>query len=53
MIIAALERTEGVRTKAAQILGISFRSFRYRLEKHGLEDEASPRSSAVPIIDLT
>ena len=45
LIISALERTDGVRTKAAQVLNISFRSLRYRLEKHGLEDEASPRSS--------
>ncbi len=33
----ALERTGGVRKKAAQLLGISFRSMRYRLEKLGLD----------------
>ncbi len=44
LINSALERTEGVRTKAAKLLGISFRSLRYRLEKHGFEED-SPRSS--------
>ena len=33
----ALERAGGVKKRAAQLLGISFRSFRYRLEKLGLE----------------
>jgi two-component system response regulator PilR (NtrC family) len=33
----ALERTGGVKKRAAGLLGISFRSFRYRLEKLGLE----------------
>jgi DNA-binding NtrC family response regulator len=28
-----------VKKRAAQSLGISFRSFRYRLEKLGLEDD--------------
>jgi two-component system response regulator PilR (NtrC family) len=36
LIEQALERTEGVRTEAAKLLGISFRSLRYRLDK--LED---------------
>ena len=35
----ALQRSGGVKKKAAQILGISFRSFRYRLEKLGLDGE--------------
>lgn len=35
----ALERTNGVRTEAAGLLGISFRSMRYRLAKHGFGDE--------------
>ncbi|MFQ5697341.1 MAG: sigma-54-dependent transcriptional regulator [Myxococcota bacterium] len=35
----ALERTRGVKKRAAELLGISFRSFRYRLEKLGLERE--------------
>jgi two-component system, NtrC family, response regulator PilR len=33
----ALARTEGVKKKAAKLLNVSFRSFRYRLEKLGLE----------------
>ncbi len=39
----ALERTRGAKQKAADLLGISFRSFRYRLAKYGLggEDEIS------------
>ncbi len=34
----ALNRAEGVKTRAAELLGLSFRSFRYRLAKHGLSD---------------
>jgi two-component system, NtrC family, response regulator PilR len=33
----ALERTGGVKKRAARLLGISFRSFRYRLEKLGID----------------
>jgi two-component system response regulator PilR (NtrC family) len=36
LIEQALARTGGVRTKAAEVLGISFRSFRYRLAKLGI-----------------
>ncbi len=39
LISQALELTDGVKTEAAKLLGISFRSFRYRLDKLGLEDE--------------
>jgi two-component system response regulator PilR (NtrC family) len=35
----ALRRTGGNRTQAAELLGMSYRSFRYRLEKFGLDDE--------------
>jgi two-component system response regulator PilR (NtrC family) len=35
----ALERTRGAKQKAAEVLGITFRSFRYRLAKHGLAGE--------------
>jgi two-component system response regulator PilR (NtrC family) len=34
----AMERCGGVKKKAAALLGISFRSFRYRFEKLGLDD---------------
>ncbi len=37
LITAALRRTHGVRKEAARLLGISFRSLRYRLEKLGIE----------------
>ena len=33
----ALNQTRGVKKRAARLLGISFRSFRYRLEKLGLD----------------
>ena len=37
----ALATTGGVKKKAAQLVGISFRSFRYRLEKLGIGDPYS------------
>ncbi len=37
LLVDALERTGGLRTAAAKLLGITFRSLRYRLEKHGLD----------------
>ena len=44
--LQALERTGGVRTTAAKLLGVTFRSFRYRLSKYGLApddvDEDTP-----------
>lgn len=39
MIEKALKSTEGNKTEAAKILGITLRSLRYRLAKHGLSDE--------------
>jgi two-component system, NtrC family, response regulator PilR len=38
LLVSALDRTGGVRTHAASLLGITFRSMRYRLKKHGLDD---------------
>jgi two-component system response regulator PilR (NtrC family) len=38
LLTEALGAAGGVKKRAAQLLGISFRSFRYRLEKLGLED---------------
>jgi two-component system, NtrC family, response regulator PilR len=38
-LLAALEHADGNKTKAAEILNLSFRSFRYRLAKHGLADK--------------
>lgn len=39
ILLKALDRTGGVRKKAAELLGISFRSIRYRLAKFGLGDD--------------
>ncbi len=41
LLLQALSRTGGIRTKAAAMLGISFRSIRYRLDKLGLDAEDS------------
>jgi two-component system response regulator PilR (NtrC family) len=38
LLLEALRPAGGVKKKAAQLLGISFRSFRYRLEKLGISD---------------
>jgi len=38
-LLKALEMSGGVKQKAAELLGISFRSFRYRLEKLGIEKD--------------
>ncbi len=40
-LLEALRRADGVKTRAAELLGLSFRSFRYRLAKHGLGDAGS------------
>jgi two-component system, NtrC family, response regulator PilR len=37
LITKALRRTNGIRKEAAKLLGISFRSMRYRLEKYGID----------------
>jgi two-component system response regulator PilR (NtrC family) len=38
-LLKALEMTQGVKQKAAKLLGITFRSLRYRLEKLGIEKD--------------
>jgi two-component system response regulator PilR (NtrC family) len=40
-VLKALEKTGGVKKKAAEVLGITFRSIRYRIEKLGIEDTES------------
>ncbi len=47
LIVEALERSGGVRTAAAKLLGVSFRSLRYRLQKLSLDvgNEDEPPSS--------
>ncbi|MFL6194460.1 MAG: sigma-54-dependent transcriptional regulator [Thermoanaerobaculia bacterium] len=37
LMIQALERTEGIQTQAAELLGMSFRSFRYYAKKAGIK----------------
>lgn len=39
LLVAALKTAGGVRKEAARLLGITFRSMRYRLAKHGLAVE--------------
>jgi two-component system response regulator PilR (NtrC family) len=39
LLLQALERCGGVKKKAAELLAMSFRSFRYRLAKLGLDDD--------------
>jgi two-component system response regulator PilR (NtrC family) len=48
IVLKALERTDGNRTEAARLLGISFRSMRYRMSKLGIsgpEIEAADASA--------
>ncbi|HEY0840950.1 MAG TPA: sigma-54 dependent transcriptional regulator [Vulgatibacter sp.] len=50
LLLKALEQTGGVKTQAARLLGIEYRSIRYRLEKLQIEDsgvEAAPLASIV------
>jgi two-component system response regulator PilR (NtrC family) len=43
LLLKALLKSGGVRKNAAELLGISFRSIRYRLDKYGInEDEFTP-----------
>jgi two-component system response regulator PilR (NtrC family) len=37
LLVQALERSGGVRTRSAKLLGVTFRSLRYRLAKYGLD----------------
>jgi two-component system response regulator PilR (NtrC family) len=38
ILVSALAKASGVRKDAAKLLGMTFRSFRYRLAKYGLGD---------------
>jgi two-component system response regulator PilR (NtrC family) len=46
LLLEALGPAGGVKKKAAQLLGISFRSFRYRCEKLGLDEPAQGGSES-------
>src|SRR5215468_4553271 len=42
ILLGALKRTNGVQKRAAEILGINYRSLRHRLEKYGLLNSRNP-----------
>jgi len=42
----ALEKAGGIQTRAAQLLGINFRSFRYRAKKYGLDRQIRDQDHA-------
>jgi two-component system response regulator PilR (NtrC family) len=48
LLLQALERSGGVRTHAAKILGVTLRSLRYRLHKHALGDAGDDPDSDPP-----
>jgi two-component system response regulator PilR (NtrC family) len=50
MILQALDKSGGVRTQAARLLGVTLRSLRYRLQKHALADagDEAPDSEEAP-----
>ena len=41
LLMQALRRTGGMKTSAAELLGLSLRTFRYRLQKYQLDDNES------------
>jgi two-component system NtrC family response regulator len=43
MITEALARSGGVQTRAAELLGISERALRYKLNKYGLYEDPDSR----------
>jgi len=45
LLVKALDKTKGIKKKAAELLRINFRSMRYRLEKYGLNHgvDSEPR----------
>ena len=48
LLVEALERTGGVRKAAARLLGITFRSLRYRLAKYSLDPDADGEPESGP-----
>jgi two-component system response regulator PilR (NtrC family) len=47
----ALERSGWLQVRAAELLGLSFRQFRYKLQKHGLRGPRAAPKSAPPSSD--
>jgi len=48
LLLKALRRARGVRKEAARLLGITFRSIRYRLDKYGIDDAVVERLAREP-----
>ncbi len=48
LLVTALDRSGGVRTAAARLLGVSFRSLRYRLDKHSLAEGVDGEEAEEP-----
>jgi len=51
ILIKALEKTAGNRTEAARLLGVSFRSMRYRLSKLGITGADAESTDLTPLPD--
>ena len=49
MIREALARSDGVQTRAAELLGMSERALRYKLTKYGFREEASDPDSDLKV----
>ena len=49
LIAQALQKTGGVKKRAAELLGLSFRSLRYRLEKLGLDRRSDRLDDGSPV----
>jgi len=49
LILQALERSGGVRTQAARLLGVTLRSLRYRLQKHALAEAGDESADSEPV----
>lgn len=51
LLLKALEKTRGSRTRAAKLLGISSRSIRYRLKKHKIGEVDELRDAGIDELD--
>ncbi len=51
LLLQALERSGGVRTHAAKLLGVTLRSLRYRFAKHALGDASDEGDSEPPSLE--
>lgn len=51
LLLKALEKTRGSRTKAAKLLGISSRSIRYRLKKHRIGEVDELRNHGIDVLE--